>query len=119
DGTVGATRGKAGPRVRAGFAPAQRQGHAGAARGVLAGAGKTDRARHRTRPVSEAELAGLPDSARAILAQAAQEKQQPGWLATLKGPAVQAVLTFADNRALRETVYAAYNTRASEQGPGD
>jgi len=72
-----------------------------------------------TRPVTEAELAGLPDSARTILAQAAQEKQQPGFLATLKGPAVQAVLTFADDRALRETVYTAYNTRASDQGPGD
>jgi oligopeptidase A len=72
-----------------------------------------------TRPVTEAELAGLPDSARTILAQAAQEKQQSGYLATLQGPAVQAVLTFADDRSLRETVYTAYNTRASDQGPGD
>ena len=72
-----------------------------------------------TRPVSEAELAGLPDSARAILAQAAQEKQLPGFLATLKGPSVQAILTFADDRALRAAVYAAYHTRASDQGPGD
>jgi oligopeptidase A len=72
-----------------------------------------------TRPVTDAELAGLPDSARTILAQAAQEKQQQGFLATLKGPAVQAILTFANDRSLRETIYRAYNTRASDQGPGD
>ena len=70
-----------------------------------------------TRPVSEAELAGLPDSARAMLAQAAKEKAADGHLATLKGPVVQAILTFADDRELRATVYAAYQTRASDQGP--
>ncbi|KFN44133.1 M3 family metallopeptidase [Arenimonas oryziterrae] len=72
-----------------------------------------------TRPVTAAELAGLPDSARAMLAHAAKDKQVDGWLATLKGPVVQAILTFADDRALREDVYTAYNTRASDQGPGD
>ncbi len=70
-----------------------------------------------TRPVSEVELAGLPDSARTMLAHAAKDKQRPGHLATLKGPVVQAILTFADDRNLREVVYTAYNTRASEQGP--
>ena len=40
-----------------------------------------------------------------------------GRLATLKGPVVQAILTFADDRALRRDVYTAYNTRASDQGP--
>jgi oligopeptidase A len=52
-----------------------------------------------------------------MLARAAKDKQQDGWLATLKGPVVQAILTFADDRALRETVYTAYITRASDQGP--
>lgn len=70
-----------------------------------------------TRPLTDAELAGLPDSARAMLAQAAKEKDRAGHLATLKGPVVQAILTFADDRCLREAVYAAYNTRASDQGP--
>jgi oligopeptidase A len=70
-----------------------------------------------TRPVTEAELAGLPESARAMLAMAAREKQLDGWLATLKGPVVQAILTFADDRALRAAVYQAHNTRASDQGP--
>ena len=70
-----------------------------------------------TRPVSEAELAGLPESARAILRQAASDHGVEGYLATLKGPVVQALLTFAEDRALREQVYTAYNTRASDQGP--
>jgi oligopeptidase A len=70
-----------------------------------------------TRPVAEDELAGLPDSARAMLRTMAQEKNLEGHLATLKGPVVQAILTFADNRALREQLYTAYNTRASDQGP--
>jgi oligopeptidase A len=70
-----------------------------------------------TRPVSESELAGLPDSARAMLAMAAASRQQDGFLATLKGPVVQALLTHADDRALRAEVYQAYNTRASDQGP--
>jgi len=70
-----------------------------------------------TRPLSEAELSGLPESALALLQAAAAEKQHAGPLATLKGPVVQALLTYADSRALREEVYTAYNTRASEQGP--
>jgi oligopeptidase A len=70
-----------------------------------------------TRPVAEEELAGLPDSARGMLRAMAQEKGADGHLATLKGPVVQAILTFADTRALREELYTAYNTRASEQGP--
>ncbi|MGH8028509.1 MAG: M3 family metallopeptidase [Arenimonas sp.] len=70
------------------------------------------------RPLDDAELAGIPESGRALLAQAARDKGLDGHLATLKGPVVQAVLGFADDRALREAVYSAYNTRASDQGPG-
>lgn len=70
-----------------------------------------------TRPVAEHELAGLPPSARDLLQAMAKEKGVGGWLATLKGPVVQAVLTFADSRALREEIYTAYNTRASDRGP--
>ena len=70
-----------------------------------------------TRPVADDELAGIPESARAMLRTMAQEKNLEGHLATLKGPVVQAILTFADNRALREQLYTAYNTRASDQGP--
>ncbi len=70
-----------------------------------------------TRPVSDDELAGLPDSARQLLRGAADEHGQDGHMATLKGPVVQAILTYADDRALREEVYTAYQTRASDQGP--
>jgi len=68
-------------------------------------------------PLAEAQLAGLPPSARDLLAGQARDKGQEGFLATLKGPVVQALLSYADDRALRETVYTAYNTRASDQGP--
>ena len=65
----------------------------------------------------EAGIAGIPDSGRAVLRAYAEEKNQGGWLVTLKQPSVQAVLTYADDRGLRERVYAAYQTRASDQGP--
>jgi oligopeptidase A len=65
----------------------------------------------------ERDLAGIPDSGRAVLRGYAHEHDLGGWLATLKQPAVQAVLTYADNRSLRERVYWAYQTRASDQGP--
>ena len=70
-----------------------------------------------TRPLAEHELAGIPDSARAMLAQAAKDKNVDGHLATLKGPVVTAILTYADDRALRAELYRASATRASDQGP--
>jgi oligopeptidase A len=65
----------------------------------------------------ERDLAGIPESGRAVLRQYAKERELDGFLVTLKQPSVQAVLTYADNRGLRERVYWAYQTRASEQGP--
>ncbi|HET7930572.1 MAG TPA: M3 family metallopeptidase [Rhodanobacteraceae bacterium] len=65
----------------------------------------------------ERDLAGIPASGRAVLREYAAERDLGGWLVTLKQPSVQAVLTYADNRSLRERVYWAYQTRASEQGP--
>ena len=62
-------------------------------------------------------LAGLPDSALALLRQYAQEAGTEGWRITLQHPSYVAVLTHADDRALRHTVYEAYATRASDQGP--
>ncbi len=69
--------------------------------------------RHITR---EAELDGLPDSARAMARQAAEERELDGWVLTLDFPAYYAVLTHAEDRALREMLYRAYTTRASDQG---
>ena len=65
----------------------------------------------------EAALAGLGASERDILREYAAEAGHDGWLVTLKQPSVQAVMTYADDRALRERVYTAYQTRASDQGP--
>jgi len=64
-----------------------------------------------------ATLAGVPESAMAQMAQAAAEKELAGWLITLEFPSYYAIMTYADDRALREEVYTAYSTRASEQGP--
>ncbi len=65
----------------------------------------------------EAALAGLTDSAKAQMKQAAEAKGLDGWLISLEFPSYFAVMTYADDRALREEVYAAYCTRASDQGP--
>ncbi|WP_266168792.1 M3 family metallopeptidase [Dyella subtropica] len=65
----------------------------------------------------ERDLAGVPESGRAVLRQYAKEQDLDGYLVTLKQPSVQTVLTYADNRGLRERVYWAYQTRASDQGP--
>jgi oligopeptidase A len=65
----------------------------------------------------EAALAGLPDSAKGQMKQAAETKGLDGWLITLEFPSYYAVMTYADDRALRQEVYTAYSTRASDQGP--
>jgi len=67
--------------------------------------------------MNETQLAGLPDSARAMGAQAAQQKQKDGWLFTLDFPSYYAVMTYADDRGMRHAMYQAYVTRASDQGP--
>ncbi len=67
--------------------------------------------------VDERDLAGIPASGLSVLRQYANDQDLAGYLVTLKQPSVQAVLTYADSRALRERVYWAYQTRASEQGP--
>jgi oligopeptidase A len=69
------------------------------------------------RPLADAELAGIPDSERAILAQAARDHELEGHALTLQFPAYNAVVTYADDRALRQEAYTAFGTRASDQGP--
>ncbi len=68
------------------------------------------------RPVPDkSELAGLPDSAMALAKQNAQERGLDGWVLTLDFPSYYPVMTYGDNPSLREEVYRAYNTRASDQ----
>jgi oligopeptidase A len=69
---------------------------------------------HITEP---AELAGLPESALAAAEALAQSKQLSGYLFSLDIPSYLPVMMYCDNRALREQMYRAYVTRASELGP--
>ena len=62
------------------------------------------------------ELSGLPEDVLQAAQEAAQEKEKTGWLFTLKAPSYMPVMQFADNRTLREAMYRAYGTRASEFG---
>lgn len=65
----------------------------------------------------EAELAGLPDSAKGLLQQLAAQKELDGWVITLDFPSFHPVMTYAEKRELREEIYTAFVTRASDQGP--
>lgn len=59
-------------------------------------------------------LAGLPESSLGMLAQMAAQQDKTGYVLNLQIPCYLAVMTYADSRALREEMYRAYNTRASE-----
>ncbi|HSJ79567.1 MAG TPA: M3 family metallopeptidase [Thiobacillus sp.] len=63
-----------------------------------------------------AQLAGVPDDVLAMMKAAAEADGQSGFKITLQMPSYLPVMQYADNRALRETVYRAYVTRASEFG---
>jgi oligopeptidase A len=63
------------------------------------------------------ELDGLPETALANARQAALQAGQEGYLINLEFPSLSPVLNYCHNRALREEVYTANCTRASEQGP--
>ena len=62
-------------------------------------------------------LHGLPDSARALARQLAEQEDKPGWLFSLDMPSYLPVMTYADRRDLRSQMYLAFATRASDQGP--
>ncbi|MEQ1439476.1 M3 family metallopeptidase [Fontimonas sp. SYSU GA230001] len=65
----------------------------------------------------EAQLAGMSESAKQAAREKAQARSLEGWLLTLDFPSYDAVITYADDRALRQEIYTAYATRASDQGP--
>jgi oligopeptidase A len=67
--------------------------------------------------LDEKDLAGLPESARAMARQDAQEKKLEGWRFTLEGPSYTAFMTYAVDRERRRQMYEAFVTRASDQGP--
>ncbi|OOF55106.1 oligopeptidase A [Rodentibacter genomosp. 2] len=65
----------------------------------------------------ETALKGLPESALQAAKQSAETKGLKGYRFTLEIPSYLPVMTYCENRALREEMYHAYATRASEQGP--
>ncbi|MBR9799373.1 oligopeptidase A [Cobetia sp. AM6] len=67
--------------------------------------------------VGEEALAGVPESGLEALKANAEAKGLEGYRITLDFPSFFPVLSYADNRELREEVYTAFVTRASEKGP--
>ena len=65
----------------------------------------------------ETLLSGLPESACDLARQSADNDDVEGWLFTLDFPSYFPVMAYADNRDLREELYTAYMTRASDTGP--
>ncbi|MBI5107493.1 MAG: M3 family metallopeptidase [Rhodocyclales bacterium] len=67
----------------------------------------------------EADLSGLPEDVRAAAHAAAEKDGKQGWKFSLHAPSYMPVLQFCDNRGLRERMYRAYATRASEFGKAE
>lgn len=63
------------------------------------------------------ELAGLPQHVIDTAYNTAQQNGKTGWQLTLHYPCYLPVMQYADNRRLRETLFRAFYTRASELGP--
>ncbi len=64
----------------------------------------------------EARLTGLPDDAKQAARASAEREGKTGWRFTLHFPSYFPILQYADDRALRETIYRANATKASELG---
>ena len=67
----------------------------------------------------ETDLAGVPADAIAVARAAAEADGRDGCKLTLHFPSYLPVMQMGRNRALRETLYKAYVTRASESGPAE
>jgi len=66
--------------------------------------------------VGKERIAGIPEDVLAAASEAAQKDARDGWKFTLHAPSYLPVLQYADDRALRETLYRESSTRASEFG---
>jgi oligopeptidase A len=64
----------------------------------------------------EAQVRGIPADVLEAARNAASNEGKAGWKFTLHMPSYLPVLQYADHRPLRELMYRAYVTRASEQG---
>ena len=130
----------------ASLTPEQRQAHKNAVRNfVLSGAELTGAAKERFAEIQERqaelsqkfsenaldatdafayyataeELDGVPADVQQTALAAAQAEGKSGYKLTLKMPCYLPVMQFATRSALRETMYRAYVTRASDQAEGD
>ncbi|PPE68419.1 M3 family metallopeptidase [Caldimonas thermodepolymerans] len=65
---------------------------------------------------SEEELAGVPEDTRAAARAAAEREGKDGYKITLQFPSYYPVMQYGSHRPLREKLYRAYATRASELG---
>ena len=63
-----------------------------------------------------ARLAGLPEDVKQAARASAEREGKQGWRFTLHFPSYFPILQYADDRALRETIYRANATKASELG---
>ena len=58
-------------------------------------------------------LKGIPEDVLSVAKSKATIKKKDGWLFDLSAPSYTSLMKYADNRALREEIYRAYNTRAT------
>jgi oligopeptidase A len=65
---------------------------------------------------NEVEIDGLPYNSRQAARAAAEQDHKPGYKFTLQFPSYYPILKYANNRALREKIYRANVTKASELG---
>ena len=65
----------------------------------------------------EAQLKGLPPQALQLAIDSAKQRQLEGYVLTLDYPSYSTAIKYLENRELRKTLYKAYCTRASDQGP--
>ena len=68
---------------------------------------------------SESELAGVPQDVVETARELAKTEGKDGFKLTLKMPSYLPVMQFAASSALREVLYRAYSTRASDQAPAE
>ena len=66
-----------------------------------------------------AEIVGIPQDVLETARAAAQSDGKQGWKFTLHAPSYLPVMQYADHRGLRELMYRAYVTRASEFGKAE
>ena len=67
------------------------------------------------KPLTEDQLKGMPESSIELLKQYGQQREREQAVATLDMPSYIAIMTYAEDRVLREELYKAFTTRASDQ----